>query len=491
MATSIRTRLFTGYLVVLLIGMGLAALLAWRLVETLYLDTQRENLLAQATLTAAALQGQPIPAGSAPPYQQTANTLPGIHAHVLGIQGAVLVSLPIPDGNVSGLVPPAENAAYVSTKDLLSRPEIIQAMKGQPATAIRSVSSAGNRRVLYAAAPILDEKNAPSGLVYLAMPLPQAGLPLASLLEMAGAGLAAVALAATAGTLIARRIARPVEVIARAAAAVSTGDLDQPVPEENGIHELNSLGKAFNGMTKSLRDSNQAQNAFIANVTHELRTPLTVIKGTIETLEDGALDDAVGRGPLLTSMQSETERLIRLVNDLLVLTRADAGALNLDLRPLDLVKLAGERCDHLAPLAARRGINLAVVEGDPGASACVTGDADRLSQVFDNLLDNAIRYSPDRATIAVSIRVQGDECVCAVSDSGPGIPARHLPFIFERFYRADSSRNRVTGGAGLGLAIARALVAAHGGTIHAESSEGKGATFTFRLPRPQNCHPTD
>jgi heavy metal sensor kinase len=472
MPTPLRTRLVLSFLAVLLLGMGLAGLLAWRAVETLYLDTQRENLLAQAQLTAAALTGQPLPAAVAEPYLQTSNTLPGLHTRVLGEQGVVLVGLP----ESAQSAPPAENGGMLSPDELLARAEIVAALGGQPASAIRTVN---NRRVLYAAAPILDDAGSVTSLVYLATPLPPGGLPLNLLLELAGAGLAAVLLAALAGTLLARRIARPVEAIAQAVSAVSAGDLGQRVPTGSEIRELDGLGLAFNAMAESLRQSDQAKSAFIADVTHELRTPLTVIKGTIETLEDGALDDLAGRGPLLVSMQRETERLIRLVNDLLVLARADAGTLNMRLEPLDLSALARERCEHFSALAARRRVTFALTGAD---SAWVTGDADRLAQVLDNLLDNALRYSPEGSAVAVEIRPEGGECQCAVRDSGPGIPEKHLPLIFERFYRADSSRNRQTGGAGLGLAIVRALVTAQGGRIRAESAEGRGTTLRFWLP---------
>jgi two-component system sensor histidine kinase BaeS len=489
MPASLRTHLFFSYLAILLLGMGVAALLAWRSVEKLYIDTQRDNLLAQASLTAAALQGQPLPIEPAQPYLQTANTLPGIHTRLLSEQGAVLIGLPIPNSDITA--PPVENNALLSRTELLQRSEIAQALQGQPATAVRSVASAGNRRVLYAAAPVFRDDGAVSGLVYLAMPLPQTGLPFNWLMELAGAALAAIILASITGTLIAQRVARPMQTIARAAAAISDGDLTQHVPLENSISELNGLGKAFNRMIESLRQSDQAKNTFVADVTHELRTPLTVIKGTIETLEDGGLDDAEGRGPLLDSMQRETDRLIRLVNDLLVLTRADAGTLNLRLQPLDLGEMARSRCEHLAPLAAHRQVKLLVAVDEATPPPYVLGDADRISQVLDNLLDNAIRFSPEGSTIKVEVRQNGSECECTVHDCGSGIPQKHLPMIFERFYRADASRNRQTGGAGLGLAIARALVSAQGGRICAESAEGEGTTLRFFLPASADCLPID
>jgi signal transduction histidine kinase len=273
------------------------------------------------------------------------------------------------------------------------------------------------------------------------------------------------------------------EGLVHAAGAVADGDLDQRVPEESDIRELQELGEAFNDMTESLRQSEKAKNAFVADVTHELRTPLTVIHGTIETLEDGAMDDLEGRGPLLESMQAETQRLIRLVNDLLVLTRADAGALNLKPESLDLGELARARCERLAGLAADRQVALRV---EAREQAKVLADSDRLTQVLDNLLDNAIRHAPDGSAITVYIQGEENEIRCAVSDQGAGIPAEHLPFIFERFYRVDVSRNRHGGGSGLGLAIVRSLLAAQGGRISVESEMDQGTTFTFWLPASAN-----
>lgn len=482
MSTPLRTRLINSFLVVLLLGMVLAAFLAWQSVESLYLKTQQENLLAQAEITAAALQGQPLPEVPVEPYYQTSNVMPGIHSRILGEQGAVIIGLPIPEGTTRLQMPPSENDFTISPEELLARPEIVQALQGQSATAIRRVESAQNRRVLYAAAPIMANDSQITGLVYLATPLPATGIPSSLLLDLGMAALAAIILASIIGTLLARRISQPVENIARSAALISMGDLNQKSQKYTGIIELDNLSQAFNAMTENLQQSNQAKNAFIADVTHELRTPLTVIKGTIETLEDGALDDTVGRVPLLASMRRETDRLIRLVNDLLVLTRADAGMLNLNFQPVDLVEFVKARCEHFVNLANRNQVHFEITSPENPKQVFVNGDADRLAQVLDNLLDNAIRYSPLGSTITIKINLNNGDCVCSVQDNGPGIAEEHLVHIFERFYRADPSRNRQTGGVGLGLAIARALILAHGGQIDAISTPGHGTTLRFVLP---------
>ena len=490
---TIRARLSLNTLLVLMLGMILAAALAWQAVSNLYITTQRDNLLAQAKLIAAALQGQPLPTNPQP-YSQTSNVAPGIHTRLLTEGGAVVVGLPLTDLSVQ--MPLAEQNASIPTSELIQRPEIQSALQGTPATALRQVL--GTQRVLYAAAPIQDDSGQIVGIVYIATPLPATGLPANIILQLLGAILLAILLASLAGRYLAQQIARPLEGLAIAATSIARGDLHARAPTDSNIKELHSLGQTFNSMTDSLRQSDEAKKAFIADVTHELRTPLTVIKGTIETLEDGALDDHEGRGPLLTSLGRETDRLIRLVNELLVLTRADAGSLQLEIQPLDLVELARERCELLSNLATRQGIKLQVTPRSddsakrPGrvsrptatkvATTEILADHDRLSQVMDNLLDNAIRHSPADSIIMVSIEEKDDGLECSVADQGTGIPAEHLPFIFERFYRVDKARNRKDGGTGLGLAIARALIHAQGGHISAQSVEGQGTTITFWLP---------
>ena len=474
---TIRARLSLNTLLVLTLGMTLAVALTWQTVSSLYVNTQRDNLLAQAKLIAAALQGQPLPENPQP-YSQASNVSPGIHTRLLTENGAVVVGLPLADSFVQA--PLAERNASIPTSDLLRRSEIGSALQGTPATSLRRVF--GDQRVLYAAAPIYADDGHITGIVYIATPLPAAGLPANIIQQLLGAIILAILLASLAGRYLARQIARPLEGLAGTAASISRGNLQAHAPTDSNIAELRGLGQTFNDMAVSLRQSDEAKKAFIADVTHELRTPLTVIKGTIETLEDGALDDTEGRGPLLTSMGREADRLIRLVNELLVLTRADAGSLQLEIQPVDLVALARERCELLSNLARRQDVELKFSGSNWQLDQQVLADPDRLSQVMDNLLGNAIRHSPTGSTITVSIEARNDGLECSVTDQGTGIPAQHLPFIFERFYRVDKSRARKDGGTGLGLAIARALILAMSGRISALSVEGKGTTIAYWLP---------
>jgi signal transduction histidine kinase len=292
--------------------------------------------------------------------------------------------------------------------------------------------------------------------------------------------LIALLLSIAVGLLLSGAIARPVRRLTAAAGAVARGDLDQQVPVRSR-DELGRLSRAFNDMTARLRSARQMQTDFVANVSHELRTPLTAIKGTVETLRDGAVDDPQVRDRFLETVEDETDRLIRLVNDLLTLSRADSAALNLQRQPLDLVHLAQATTVKLAAQAAGRDITLQV-EASPDAPLALA-DPDRIEQVLVNLLDNACKYSPHSGTVTVRVQGTQDQKVrVEVEDRGIGIPAEELPRIGERFYRADRARSRAEGGSGLGLAIAQALVEAHGGHLTLQSEEGQGTVAAFTLP---------
>jgi signal transduction histidine kinase len=212
-----------------------------------------------------------------------------------------------------------------------------------------------------------------------------------------------------------------------------------------------------------------------------------VIKGAVETIQDNP-EDLNARTRFLGAIGSETDRLIRLVNDLLVLTRADAGALQLQRAPTDIGVYVQTRITLFQPLAQRANIELAVESAVPGL--CASIDTHRLAQVLDNLLDNALRHTPAAGRILV--RVSADDSIvrCEVSDSGRGIEAQHLARVFDRFYRADASRARHSGGSGLGLSIAQALVTAQGGQMRVSSVPGQGSVFEFSLPR-VSCLQTD
>jgi signal transduction histidine kinase len=247
----------------------------------------------------------------------------------------------------------------------------------------------------------------------------------------------------------------------------------------NSHDELGRLSHTFNDMTARLQAARQMQVDFVADVSHELRTPLTSIKGTIETLRDGAVNDLDVRDHFLETVETETDRLIRLVNDLLLLSRVDSAALNLSRKPTDIGQLVRTTADRLTEQAQTHNLKLEV-SIDP-AAPLMPVDADRIEQVLLNLLDNAIKYSRPGGSIRLRVSTTPDRPVLVqVIDEGIGIPVDELPRVGERFYRADRARSR--GGHGLGLAIAQSLIRAHGGELWLESEEGVGTTASFTLP---------
>ena len=249
------------------------------------------------------------------------------------------------------------------------------------------------------------------------------------------------------------------------------------------LHVARLGGDAGAGTVVTLRDVTEqrrlerARRDLVANVSHELKTPIAALKGFLELLE-GDRVDATRRREFLTSMSQETERLERLVEEQLQLARLDAGAVPLDLQDVDLGVLVDEVVDARGPLAASAGRRLG--SRHVGASPVVLADAARIEQVLLILLDNALRHTPAGGEVEVLVTRRGQDAVMAVRDTGEGIPADDLPFIFDRFYRGDPSREGRS--AGLGLAIARGLVAAHRGGIDVESTVGTGTTFTVVLP---------
>jgi len=217
---------------------------------------------------------------------------------------------------------------------------------------------------------------------------------------------------------------------------------------------------------------------FVANVSHELRTPLTTLRGYAETLLEGGLDDTEHREEFVRSMRDGAMRLQALVEDLLALAELERPDAALRREPLDLRALAAEHVDHVRGAAERAGLELVL---EPGPPVKLSGDRVRLGQVLANLLDNAVKYT-ERGSVRVAVGVANGRAWCEVRDTGPGIPARDLPRVFERFYRVDKARSREKGGTGLGLSIVKHALAQHGGEVSVVSRVGVGTTFRFEVP---------
>jgi two-component system OmpR family sensor kinase len=299
------------------------------------------------------------------------------------------------------------------------------------------------------------------------------------------AGLIAGALGLMSGIIMARRLAAPLNRLAYAAQRLAEGDLTQRAPVA-GPSEVAGVAEAFNTMAASLEQAEQARRRLIADIAHELRTPLSVIQGNLRAL----LDDVF---PLekkeIATIYDETLLLSRLVADLRELTLAEAGQLHLYRTPVDVTAIIARSVTLFAAHADEKRVTLQM-DCAPNLPP-VLADADRIAQVLNNLLSNALRHTPADGIVRI-VASHAQQAGCATSDTdmicirvidtGPGIPADDLPHVFDRFWRADRGRARAQGGAGLGLAIARQLVLAHGGAIGVESEPGKGACFWFTLP---------
>lgn len=272
-----------------------------------------------------------------------------------------------------------------------------------------------------------------------------------------------------------KRITQPVKQMKRVTQKFAAGDLDERVPE-SVIPELNQLGLSFNSMAGSIKDVEQRRRELISDLTHELRTPLTVVRGYLEELADGKID---GTPELYLRLVRETRRLERLIHDLQELSKAEAGYLSIDAQSFNLYPLLASLVERFADQLLEEGpdLRLNCAKDLPNVFA----DRDRTEQILVNLLGNAIRYT-ETGSITVEATKANRQVWIRVTDTGMGIAAEDLPYIFERFWRADPSRASHSGGTGIGLAIARRLVELQGGRIEVESELGKGSTFRLCLP---------
>jgi len=292
-----------------------------------------------------------------------------------------------------------------------------------------------------------------------------------------GGGVVVLLAAARGGTWLTRAAFRPIdEIAATAQSIVHAEDLSRRVPVPAAQDELQRLTITINDLLARMEALFSAQRRFIADVSHELRTPLAAMQGNLDVLARGAARDPELLAESIADMRREAARLIRMTNDLLLLARSDTG-FELHREPVELDTLLLEVHRELRPLAGE--VTLAIGEED---QAVVLGDRDRIKQALLNLGINAIQHTPAGGTVTLGLSRQGEWAALTVTDSGTGIAPEDLPHIFDRFYRADQSRSRNRGGAGLGLAIVRWVAEVHGGRVTVSSVPGSGSTFTLLLP---------
>jgi two-component system, OmpR family, sensor histidine kinase BaeS len=479
------------------IGSALVALLAVALVAVIALVTvlvsfnayNRSQLVAETNRVAVAL-GQGLPASQAL-GRFGATPKPGI----LGDRapGGSMVWIVDKSGHMISDDPgPLEMQAHQTDLNQITA-ALNLALSGRSSDGwLREPSGPRLTARLYAAAPIYagGTNSGPIiGAVALSTPFRAGAASTFAgnvLRAVAILALVVAAVAAAGAAMFSRRVTRPLAHMAATTAQMAEGDygvrMDVAAPDE-----LRTLASSFNDMAAALqrdvgelRRQEQLRRDLIANVSHELATPLTAIQGYNEALLDGVIGEPAEREETYRLIAREAGRLRRLVNQMRQVALFESGATALQRAPLYLPTLLDEALAVLAPELQRMGIT--VERHVPADLPTVLADADRLTEIVLNLLDNAVRHSPQAGVMDVSAVAEGGLVRVSIADSGPGIPEADRERVFERFYRLDPSRTSTTGGSGLGLAIVRALVEAHGGTIALDTGPHGGAQFSFTLP---------
>ncbi|MBU1147315.1 MAG: cell wall metabolism sensor histidine kinase WalK [Candidatus Omnitrophica bacterium] len=373
-----------------------------------------------------------------------------------------------------------------SMEDHSNRPEIIEAIRLGYGESTRFSDTLGFN-MKYVAAPIIIDDNL-FGIVRLALPLSeiQSELRVIYRVVLLG-GIISILIAFVIGYFISRGITRPITQMTDIAESISRGDFSKKASvkskNELGIlaRSLNKMADELQSQLESLKKLNTVRTDFVANVSHELKTPLTSIKGFIETLEDGALDDKENAQKFIGIIKKHTERISSIIDDLLSLSELELGKDRLNRQSFDLKKLVDEILLGFGhALSAKRH---SIETSYNGKDFNITADREKTEEVFVNLIDNAIKYTNSNGKILVNLSENEDDFLIEIKDNGIGIPKEHLDRIFERFYRVDKARSRQLGGTGLGLAIVKHIILLNNGAIDIDSELNKGTRISFSLPK--------
>lgn len=460
---SLGTRLFAAFVsiilvVILIVGFALLVLLRDNPV------IERQTYTRLNDVAGAVIRQGPLPANL---------TRESAAAFVQQLAAVYSVRVLIADPGGRVVVDSNPEAAAINRLNLnQARPD-----QGAPGALLGRARDANQRLWLYVTRPF-----GPNRLLVFAEQQPR--FPVIAyfaenlLLPLGEAAVVAGLLSAVLAVLISRSIANPLHRMASVAQSIARGDYAQAAPT-SGPDEVRALGQSLNSMARQVQAAQQAQRDFVANVSHELKTPLTSIQGFAQAMLDGAAasPDALDKSARI--IFDEADRMRRMVEELLDLARLDAGAGAMTRGPVDLRLVLATVVDRFGPRAAERQVNL---QADlPGNLPAMVGDADRLAQVFNNLVDNALKHTPAGGSVTLAASPAPGGVAVAVRDTGAGIPPEDVNRIFERFYQVDKSRAR-SGGAGLGLAITREIVEAHGGRIDVQSVAGLGSNFRVFLP---------
>jgi signal transduction histidine kinase len=475
--TTLRSRLVFSHLLVSLISITIISTFAGRFIFESAREDAKSNLedLAFAAINVLESRPQEYIAGVADTELIKSSLTRLLTADHPGLQ----FTLYQPDG--TPLVDSGSTLPPKATR--FAAPEVWQALNNDSGKGEDFRPDAKGVEFLYVAVRIQREAQV-AGLLRL-------GTPLAPAMDSARRNLGLLLMVALLvasglslfGWLLANNLARPIQRLTQASERLAQGELNTRVTPD-GTQELRRLAETFNTMADRLQDYTDDLRAFVANASHELRTPLTVVKLRTEALRYGALEDKPVAEQFLTEIESEVDRLVRMVNDLLDLSRMEAGLADNQRALLNLSLIASEVFETFNIRASRAGVTLNL-DIDPGIPAMM-GNEDQLRRVLYNLIENAIKFTPSGGHVDLWLRYLQDEKTIRVlvKDNGPGIAPEHLSHVFERFYRVDLTqpRSEVVRGSGLGLSIAKSIVENHGGKIGVNSKPGVGSTFWAELP---------
>ena len=471
-------KLIAGVLCVLALALAAVDYFTTRVAKETYLSNLTEQLAGKGRVVALSISD--------------IDTVTQTEAKALAAAAGGRLTLVRADGRVT--VDSEANAAAMENHR--RRPELIEAFQGNTGSNIRRSATMGID-FLYVAVPCAG------GAVRLAVPISRIASQVGQvrtkiLVSTALAFLPAILLAA----LLARWLSRRFAAIMAHAEQLARGNFHARL-RPTGDREFGQLARTLNDTAANLQSTveqlqrehaelerlERIRKDFVINVSHELRTPLASIQGYTETLLDGAIDDPAHNLRFLGIIRHNAERLARLTEDLLTLSRVEQKRQKLEFEPHSIRGLLEGALDLVRPIAQKNSIRL---ESEPPADNDeVWCDSEAVSQILSNLLDNAIKYTPAGGSIVVGARSMGQFVEVFVRDSGAGIPQEDLPRLFERFYRVDKARSRELGGTGLGLAIVKHLVASHNGTVRVESRLNEGSAFFFTLPAEESALPSD
>ncbi len=485
MSLSIRWKVTLCTLLAVALGLGVAGWLAVRSLERVELARIEDALSTRAGLASFALQPILLEPATSSRLQAMAKEL-GRQAQarvtVIAADGAVLADSAVSD------------AAVAALDNHRTRPEIEQASSIGRGTHIRKSETTG-LQTFYLALPVAGQHHL-LGFVRLGLPLTDVEARVGYLKQALGIAFGIAFIVSLAASIfLARRLTGALSEMAAVARQVAGGAFTQRLAvtsnDEVGVlaATLNRMADQLDHDITALHRLERVRKDFVANVSHELRTPLTSIKGYVEALLDGAKDDPDTAVKFLDIILKQSDRLNLILDDLLQLSQIESGQVLFKHEPVQLSALIDRTLAILQPLAEKKGHRITVTL-EPNLPL-VMGDEDRLGQVFSNLLDNAVKYTPDQGTVTIEAHTlvapaagTGARRVVdlVVADSGIGIPEADRPRVFERFYRVDKARSRELGGTGLGLSIVKHIVEGHGGEVWVEGNEPHGSRFVVRLP---------